>query len=963
MLHNAYPDIVDNHVKRLSSGVRTSRDRAVREFCEQHTGELTHEEAADLSGILGENLIGLEYIRFKLSRECSKKRGRKRGKKWAKTATKTRFEQFEALVRLLGVSPCHILDKSDKIAAAYCDAQLQRNKEWPWSTSEPESPAKGFFLLPARLPFLCRDDEVQAATDLVGASKYRLIDISGPFGVGTSHLASEVLGRLHGKYGWQVAFVSLEGKTDPREVIAAVSAALKIERLGLDDRANARRDASLEINDAVEQRLNGLLQDAPPLALVLDDFRGNRKLAQATFLSWLAATENLKIVLTTRNRIDLGIQVRHEMHPMPYPKDRQWETEPVSNLERLPSFVLFAAMASKEGFHCGRLDDRGIRIVARILSMTDGLPGCICSVAAATRRWFTAKDLELRFPAPSSRNARGSAPDRSQWTIYEDIISTWDAAEVTALRCLAMFPASFLRSDAESVLGLPNAAFERAWDRIDGFYFFEQASDSSNGGDEAPWRVVSLVRDWLNNRPRPPADASFASEHRKRFCDHYVTRCETLGAALHGRDRARIMRELLAIWEHVIMAVAECRDGNDYATAARGLISLEEFLILRGLGDIYLTHADSLLTRGDGLDSCARAHLLNGCARAHFANGDFRKASERSLSSITEAEKCPDPIILAECLRRHTDIIPPKASNEFHRDQLKYLERAKAIYEAAKDPRSQLCGGAIHWDWLGQPERAKSAGEEALRYAVSVGDPFEIALRYRTLGQILWRDGQPDKGLECFDNALKALPPEIHSPNLIGSLKTNRGLALSDIEGQADAAKAAFAEGLKLLQQAQNETWQLTNLIGQARLLLRRAPAQAKAQAEVALDFIALHLSHSSFRSSDNEILLRVIKGVCLTRADRFAEGKELLLEANGMQRDRSSLNTLRCFCSTVALARCHLELGELAEAKAQVAAANEIATARKITDKYSVPYVRNTHTQLKQVEAQLASNSPVSPP
>lgn len=949
-LRDSYLEIVSNHKARIPSPPTTKRDEKVLEFCLQHSDPLHYEDAAILSKLLGEKSLNRDFLIHKFSKECG---GLDKRKKLKKATSSTSFDKFELLVTLLCVRPEKILADSDRAALRYCEAQSRKKNSTYSSLVAPETRPDALHWLPPRFPLLCRESEAQAVTELVLAPNSRPINITGTFGVGTSHLAIAVLERLRTEKNWQVAFVPVGDKATVPEFVSTIARALNISRLDVTKGSTQKRREPDELSRAIEAYLRNAVRSNGPVALVLDDFSGNQLLADETFLAWLAKIKGLKVLLTTRSRIILQSQVRYDLPHFPYPKNREWESLPVPELEQMPSYALFATVARRGDFQCEKLDASGKRSIAHVLSKTGGLPSYICSAAAAAKPWTSAKDLERLFTSESRGKIRDATPSPSQWEIYEKIISNWSDQDLRILRGLAMFPAPFQRSDAKAVLDTDDHAFERAWERAYTVYFIEQASEpgKTDTGAEGTWSLVSPVRDWLLDWWSSHANDPTASGLQRGYVTHYVAKAGALSKDSPGPNRARIVVELNALREHIVEAMEFALRHRDFSSAAEGLLSLEESLTLQGLGQTSLAYASRLLAVGTSLEPCVHARLLKCCARAHFSNGNFRRAGEFSHRAIEEAEKCVDPTTLADCLRRHTDIVPQKASNEFHREQLGMLDKAKAIYVKANNTRARLCGGAIHWDWLGDPQKAISAANEALDYAKSHGDPFEIALRYRTLGQILWRDGQPSEGLECFDLALGVLPKEIHSPNLVGSLKTNRGLALSDIGKRESDAEAAFTDGFRLLKEADNETWQHTNLIGQARLLLRQG------QFKKSRAFVDTHLARATLGSSDNEILLRVVKGVAFTKDNCFTEAKELLLDANELQRNRSSLNTLRCFCSTVALAKCHFELGELAEARSQVAAAKEIAAARNISDKYSVPYIKNTHILLQEIATRLESS------
>ncbi|MEA2573385.1 MAG: hypothetical protein QOH93_683 [Chloroflexia bacterium] len=255
--------------------------------------------------------------------------------------------------------------------------------------SGPEQPPAGIHLvtsswqsaagaqnLPAPInSFVGRTQEIETLTALLLSPDVRLVSLTGAPGVGKTRLALELAARLRDKFQDSVRFVPLASVTSPELVAHAIERALGLSVIG-----------KVDPWVAVHRYLQGRR-----LLLVLDNFE-HLLPAAMNVSDLLAAAPDVKVVVTSRQALDLYGEHRFELLPLAMPVTGQ---EPVEDLLSFGAVQLFVDRARSSSGDFDLTRDNA-QAVVDICERLDGLPLAI-ELAAGHVRSLPPQDILTRL--------------------------------------------------------------------------------------------------------------------------------------------------------------------------------------------------------------------------------------------------------------------------------------------------------------------------------------------------------------------------------------------------------------------------------------------------------------------------------------------------------------------------------------------------------------------------------------
>ncbi len=289
-------------------------------------------------------------------------------------------------------------------------------------------------------PFVGREKELAEIADLFAQPECRLLTLTGPGGMGKTRLAVQAAGWQADAFCNGIYFVPLASLSSPDFIMQAIAQALHFE-------FSQERDPTLSKRQPREQLLDYLREKQ--ILLVLDNFE--HLISGAEILpEILAAAPQVRLLATSRERLNLAEEWVYELHGLSYPSDGNQE-----NLEAYGAVKLFLQIARRARSNSS-LDEIGRSCISRITRLVEGMPLGI-ELAAAWVRSLACRELlkEIEHNLDILSTSLRGTPERhrSLRAVFEHSWSLLSPAERSVFQQLSVFQGGFQRQAASQVAG------------------------------------------------------------------------------------------------------------------------------------------------------------------------------------------------------------------------------------------------------------------------------------------------------------------------------------------------------------------------------------------------------------------------------------------------------------------------------------------------------------------------------
>lgn len=572
-------------------------------------------------------------------------------------------------------------------------------------------------------PLLGRDSELEAMERLFNHSECRLLTLTGMGGVGKTRLAIEFAARQQPAFSGRVFYVPLAPINSVDAVMAAIADVFGFVFSG-------PSDPKEQLIDYIAVELK------QPVLIVLDNFEhllvqsltGDKQGAVDLVSQFLQCLPNIRILATSRERLNLQGEWTYELHGLAVPPQ-----ESSGKLEDYSAAALFmqSALRTKADFE---LTDTEKPALIQILQLVDGTPLAI-ELAAAWVGMLSCQEIaqEIRSNIGFLTSSMRNIPER-----HRSLRATFDHSwkllsdqERDALSCLSVFQGGFDRSAAEKVVGatlplLASLVSKSLVRRVE------------NGRYDLHEVIRQYASSHLDDdKTRCIETCDLHSEYYLNFASGYEKKLKSSSQQAVMREMSLELDNLRTAWEWGIKhgkleAVAKAVRSFGWFFEVAGLLR-------DGIDQLeLLAQALQKRKRNDELNRLLGLVFLHQ-GLLYFRKGLFVRADELYKDSITMLRPTKDRALLADALIFSGTITHLNGEYTKSRDLLKEgLECAQASNDQWFEAYALYNLGYVD-SLMGDYQKGYEQMLAALDMWRTIGDPLYIALALNFLVPTLIR--------------------------------------------------------------------------------------------------------------------------------------------------------------------------------------------------------------------------------
>lgn len=556
-------------------------------------------------------------------------------------------------------------------------------------------------------PLLGRESELAAMERIFNESQCRLLTLTGVGGIGKTRLGIEFASLQRDKFPDGVHYVPLAPINSAELIAPAIAEVLHFSFSGP--------------ADPKEQLFNHLRREVKQAALlVLDNFE--HLLAQPPaavdfVVEILQRFANIKILCTSRQRLNLHGEWTYELHGLPIPP-----LEYIDNLEDYSAAQLFIQCARRTDaeFELTQADRPALVQICRML---EGIPLAI-ELAAAWVAMLSCREIareieaSIDFLIASMRDL--PERHRSLKATFDHSWNLLSEAEQGALSRLSIFQGGFDRTAAEQVAGASLMLLSSLASKS----LVRRTQDGRYNLHEVIRQYAQAHLD--ENELRRLETRDRHSEYYLNLASEYERKLKSASQQSAMRDMALEFDNMRTAWDWGIRRGKFELIGR--AVRSFGWYFEVEGLIYDGIDQLeLLVQALGNKPRDDQMDKALGASLVQQGLLC-FRSGQFARAQELYQKGITILRSIDERAFLADALIFSGTLMHLNgdylAAQELIKEGLLYAQ-------AANDPWFTAYGiyNLGHVDSLrGEYQKGYKQMQEGLKLWREIGDPHSISL-------------------------------------------------------------------------------------------------------------------------------------------------------------------------------------------------------------------------------------------
>lgn len=651
-------------------------------------------------------------------------------------------------------------------------------------------------------PFVGRAEQLAELTRRLHDPACRLVTLTGPGGVGKTRLALQAAARQRNLFLDGVYYVELAELETQAQVIPAIGAAVGFSFGGA-------QVAAAQLQQYLWTK---------EMLLVLDNFEHLLHEPSSTALDFLVGllqtAPEIKVLVTSRERLNLLEEWVFELDGLPYPRDA---ADP--QVENYECVQLFAQVAQRGGAAFDLSAEK--TAVVEICQLVQGLPLAVY-LAASLLRVQTGQQIateiaqNLDVLATTVRNI----PERQQ-SIRATLEYSWallDRTERRLLAQLSVFRGGFDRQAATAVVSdgatsvvLPGLAslVDKSLLRMYG-----------NGRYELHDLVCQFAAEQLAK------DEALLSQTARRHADYYLALAAAQGEALNGPDMAtaaaaigREQDNLRMAWNWAIGRIAQEQHPQLEAACnglARYFVTVNRYLEGERLFRQSSEAVEKVSASEPTLASRLRpfqARLLTALARLlvfHRRYSEGIETAEAALSLATESGA--SELVIRNHYHQGIVLYQQGEYAEARRQIEAGIALARQTQAAALEAAGYQYRGSIEY-FLANYRQSRVEYEMALAYyeGQRLRFPRQRATIYNNLGNVHLRLGNFD-GAKAYYQQVLALRQDAQRGQIGGVVTINNLGLVALAQGYYAEAQSRFEQALRGYRQIGNQQGESTVL-------------------------------------------------------------------------------------------------------------------------------------------------------
>ena len=369
--------------------------------------------------------------------------------------------------------------------------------------------------------FLGRERELGELATMLTSSGERIISLVGPGGIGKTRLAVQSATQVAKSFSDGTYFIPLISIEDPEFLPILMADVLKFNFFGT--------------TNHLDQLANYLLH--MKALLVIDNFE-HLRIEGAKFLAFLISkTHNLKILVTSRERLNMIAESVLEVHGLPVPASAV-----IDDADMYSSVKLFTQNAHKTlpSFSYSKNQEA----IIRICQLVDGIPLAIL-LASTWVRVFScseiASEIKKSIDFLSTTASDIDPRHRSLRVIFDYSWQLLSKDEQNNLRELSIFPAAFNGRAAYEICNVTQQTLSVFVDKS----LLYIRSDGH-------FEMLATFRQYVSSKLEDVHDEAAAT--RLRFCEYYAEFCAQKQSELNTTQQQNALSEMISELENIRIA-------------------------------------------------------------------------------------------------------------------------------------------------------------------------------------------------------------------------------------------------------------------------------------------------------------------------------------------------------------------------------------------------------------------------